>query len=189
MITCNLMGGLGNQIFQIFTTISYAIKSKNQFKFLNIQKLGGGSATVRYTFWETFFSRLKPFLIDTITIPNIRTIREKGFTYENIPIEEIINKDINLFGYFQSYKYFQDNFEIICKMIGIERMKCDVIHKVNFDKDFLDNTISMHFRLGDYKKIQEVHPLATYKYYEESLTYISNKSSTNTNFTIFIQGF
>jgi hypothetical protein len=33
MITCNLMGGLGNQIFQIFTTISYAIKSKNQFKY------------------------------------------------------------------------------------------------------------------------------------------------------------
>jgi len=28
MITCNLMGGLGNQIFQIFTTISYAIRTK-----------------------------------------------------------------------------------------------------------------------------------------------------------------
>ena len=28
------MGGLGNQIFQIFATISYAIKSRNQFKFI-----------------------------------------------------------------------------------------------------------------------------------------------------------
>ena len=34
MITCNLMGGLGNQLFQIFTTISYAIKSKNKFYFI-----------------------------------------------------------------------------------------------------------------------------------------------------------
>ena len=36
MITCDLRGGLGNQIFQIFATLSYAIKSKNEFKFLNI---------------------------------------------------------------------------------------------------------------------------------------------------------
>ena len=33
MITCNLMGGLGNQIFQIFTTLACAIKSGNVFVF------------------------------------------------------------------------------------------------------------------------------------------------------------
>ena len=60
MITCNLMGGLGNQIFQIFATISYAIKSRNQFKFLNLHQLGSGSTTVRYTFWNTFFSKFGP---------------------------------------------------------------------------------------------------------------------------------
>ena len=63
MITCNLMGGLGNQIFQIFATISYSIKSKNQIKFLKLEKLGGGTTTVRYTFWESFFVNLKIFLI------------------------------------------------------------------------------------------------------------------------------
>ena len=56
MITCNLMGGFGNQLFQIFATISYAIKSRNQFKFLSLETLGGGgSTTLRYTFWKTFF--------------------------------------------------------------------------------------------------------------------------------------
>jgi hypothetical protein len=29
----------------------------------------------------------------------------------------------------------------------------------------------MHFRIGDYKKIQEFHPLATYDFYERSLQY------------------
>ena len=62
------MGGLGNQIFQIFATISYAIKSKNQFKFLNLTTLGGGSTTVRYTFWESFFSTMKPFLMSELPI-------------------------------------------------------------------------------------------------------------------------
>ena len=35
MLTCSLMGGLGNQLFQIFATMSYAIKSQVSFAFLN----------------------------------------------------------------------------------------------------------------------------------------------------------
>ena len=31
MITCNIIGGLGNQLFQIFATISYALKHKQVF--------------------------------------------------------------------------------------------------------------------------------------------------------------
>jgi hypothetical protein len=63
MISVNLMGGFGNQLFQIFATISYAIKSRNRFVFLDLEKLGGGSTTLRYTFWNNFLSNFKPFLI------------------------------------------------------------------------------------------------------------------------------
>ena len=80
MITCNLMGGLGNQIFQIFTTISYAIKTKNQFKFISLEKLGSGTTTVRNTYWNSFFSKLKPFLINDFSNFNIM-IKEKDFTF------------------------------------------------------------------------------------------------------------
>ena len=103
MITCNLMGGLGNQIFQIFATISYAIKSKNQFKFLNVASLGGGSTTVRYTFWETFFINVKPFLISELP-QQIHVIRENGFPYNALPIHEMVKRNVVIFGYFQSYK-------------------------------------------------------------------------------------
>ena len=41
----------------------------------------------------------------------------------------------------------------------------------------VNNTISMHFRIGDYKNIQHVHPLSTYEYYKSALTYIHNKES------------
>ena len=71
MITCNLMGGLGNQIFQIFATISYSIKSKNPFKFLNVDVLGGGHITQRNTYWETFFYQLKPFLVEKLPQLNV----------------------------------------------------------------------------------------------------------------------
>ena len=54
MITCNLMGGLGNQLFQIFTTISYSINMKIQFAFIDVDKLGGGQTIVRPTYWDNF---------------------------------------------------------------------------------------------------------------------------------------
>lgn len=174
MITCNLMGGLGNQIFQIFTTISYAIKSKNPFKFLNVETLGGNDSTLRYTYWNSFFSNFKPiFLMDRLPQP-IHIIREKNFTYNDLPIYEMKNTNSLIYGYFQSYKYFQENYNQIYKMINIDIMKSILMSKLNLTMESLNNTVSMHFRIGDYKKIQHFHPLATYDYYKRSLNHIKN---------------
>ena len=179
MITCNLMGGLGNQMFQIFATISYAIKSHNNFKFLALEKLGEGSTTVRYTFWETFFLKLKPFLIHNL--PNLHyCIKENGFPYNELPVEKMINKDIIITGYFQSYKYFESNYSIICRLIGLDKMKDTLLNKLNLEAKDLENYVSIHFRLGDYKKLQNFHPLATYEYYERSLYHIAKCKETIT---------
>jgi len=182
MITCNLMGGLGNQLFQIFATISYAIKSKNQFKFLSLEKLGSGSTTIRYTFWDTFFSNLKPFLINEIT-EYLHLIKEKEFSYNELPIYEMINRNVMIYGYFQSYQYFKENYNIICRIIGLEKMKQQLINNYQLYETELDKNISIHFRLGDYKKVQEFHPLATYTFYENALEYIKN-AHPNELFTI-----
>lgn len=186
MITCNLMGGLGNQIFQIFATISYAIKSKNQFKFINVPTLGGGTTTIRNTFWNSFFSKLRPFLIDNISQP-IHIIREKDFTFNELPIYEIIGSDCLIYGYFQSYKYFHENYEMICRIIGLGKMKDNILQKLCLNDEYLQNCISIHFRLGDYKKIQEYHPLATYEYYRNSLNFIKNKTHQSYNILYFCE--
>ena len=182
MLTCNLMGGLGNQIFQIFATISYSIKSKKPFKFLNVTVLGSGNTTVRYTYWNTFFYQLKKFLIEEL--PPLNVIREKGFAYNELNIVDLTDKEYMLYGYFQSYKYFQDNFSTICKLINLEVMKNNVLDKLNLSKSYFNNTISMHFRLGDYKKIPDFHPISTYEYYEKSLEYIETKIPRQT-FNVF----
>ena len=172
MITCNLMGGLGNQLFQIFATISYAIKSKNKFVFLSQETLGGGSTTIRYTFWNTFFSNLKTFLVKDL--PVVRVMKETGFVYNELRVSEMINQNIMLYGYFQSYKYFQSNYSTICRLIGLGKMKVALLEKLNIENHELNDTVSMHFRIGDYKKIQDYHPLATYEYYERALGFIQN---------------
>jgi len=190
MITCNLMGGLGNQMFQIFATISYAIKSKNKFKFINVNTLGFGLATIRHTYWKSFFKRLNIFLIDIIPEP-IHVIREKDYTFNELPIYEMLDRDCIISGYFQSYKYFNENYQIISRIIGLEIIKNDVIKKLNlhdeYHGEYFKSCISIHFRLGDYKKIQGHHPLTTYEYYRNCLNFIKNKGSEVYNVLYFCE--
>ena len=59
MLTCNLQGGLGNQFFQIFTTIALSLKTNQSFFFINKHKLTSDEAvangtTIRYSYWDTF---------------------------------------------------------------------------------------------------------------------------------------
>ena len=182
MITCYLMGGLGNQLFQIFATISYAIKSRNQFKFTDKSELGGGSSTLRYTYWNSLLSSLKPFLLSEF--PYLHVIRENGFQYNNLLVLEMMNRDVMLHGYFQSYKYFEENYDSICKIIGVGKMKANLLLNIDLMGKSLEKTISMHFRLGDYKKIPEYHPIATYEYYERALLHIQ-KLKPHDDFTVY----
>jgi hypothetical protein len=172
MITCNLMGGLGNQLFQIFTTISYGIDSYNKFIFLNLKTLGGGSSTERKTYWESIMSRLKFCLVDELPNLPIKVIRENNFTFNDLPISDMTGNNIMLFGYFQSYKYFEKNYNLISRIIRIDNFKTELLLKLNYNDDYFKNTISIHFRIGDYKKIQQYHPVMTKEYYEKCLNYI-----------------
>jgi len=47
--------------------------------------------------------------------------------------------------------------------------------------------VSMHFRLGDYKKLQDYHPLATYDYYEHCLNFIKEITTTSYNILYFCE--
>ena len=72
---------------------------------------------------------------------------EKEFKFNIIQCNTTNN--IILKGYFQSYLYFQNNYEQIYKLLNIEEKKRELKNKINFVNL---NIISMHFRLGDYKK-------------------------------------
>jgi hypothetical protein len=175
------MGGLGNQLFQIFATISYAMKTRNKFKFLNVPSLGGGdSSTLRYTYWNSLLNRLKIFLMDNYPQP-MQVIREKGFTYDELPSS--CEEDTIIVGYFQSYKYFQENYDTIYKLLSMDTVKAKLRDKVCLNNTQLENMVSMHFRIGDYKKLQHIHPIMTKEYYYRCLKFISTKCE-NLKFTI-----
>jgi hypothetical protein len=183
------MGGLGNQLFQIFTTISYAIKHKQMFKFEYSDLLTIG--VTRPTYWNSFLSKLKPFTFSRAHDASTQTnnvINEKGFHYTELPWSDILDQtNVLLVGYFQSHKYFSMFYNTICRMIDLENQKMNVISKYRHwfetnsetgngngrevEPEF-EKYIGIHFRLGDYKKIQHIHPILKKEYYEKALLYV-----------------
>ena len=73
MITCNIIGGLGNQLFQIFATISYALKHKQVFCFTD--KIMTGK---RSMYWSNFLNTLKLFTV-LIDLKNVNIVHEFAY--------------------------------------------------------------------------------------------------------------
>jgi hypothetical protein len=166
------MGGLGNQLFQIFMIISSAINADTQFYFPDKEQL----CSKRHAYWNSLLYRLKPFLQTELFIRynTFRIIKEEGFEYQNYDVELIKKENILFYGYFQSYKYFEKNYKIIYDLINIDYQKTQLINKISTQNYNYDKIISMHFRLGDYTNLQDYHPLMTINYYSNCLKYLNN---------------
>jgi hypothetical protein len=199
-----LQGGLGNQLFQIFTTIAYAHDNKMSFYFSSKYDLDAG-CTIRHTYWKTFLTALSPFLknpalktdlsaLNTSLLESfsqngykerkVLYIREKEFAYNALPKPYGSNEiDKFLYGYFQSAKYFDHHRDTLFQMIQLADIKTKVLDKYPQYKYLVNNnTISMHFRLGDYTKLQDYHPILPKEYYLNALLYIKKSlSSLKTN--------
>lgn len=167
--TVEIMGGLGNQLFQIFALISYSLKSNTQFYFEN-KPITCGERKKYY--WNTLLlERLKGF-IKSININPIM-YKEPNFHYNTIPIIShrlYEQKIIKLFGYFQSEKYFIEHKNTIFRLIKLNESQQKIRNKVlHLMPTTFDNIVSIHFRVGDYAHQQQNHPLMPVQYYEKAL--------------------
>lgn len=150
-VSCLLYGGLGNQLFQIFTTIAYAYEHNREYWFQYSSNLGK-----RPTYWHNLLALLRPHCRETKFPLNESLIVDEPHIQEDHSDVECIM----LNGYFQSPKYFDKWIHNIlddCKL-HIEYQNI--------------NTVSMHFRRGDYKAIPDCHPILETDYYIKSLDYI-----------------
>ena len=116
----------------------------------------------RVFYWETFLNELKVFVRKRYNAH--ATYKEQGFAYTPLVLSK--NKTIRLNGYFQSYKYFEESKGKIYDFLHITEKKDKVSN--GFPEEFFDNTISMHFRIGDYKG-SRVQQLQTIDFYMEAL--------------------
>ena len=116
MITTTIMGGLGNQLFQIFATIATALRNKDTFFFMQHDELPGSYGFSRYTYWSTLFRGLRKYLTPSNDVTDrmfqsLPRWDEIGFHYTELPRETVkYTKPLRLHGYFQSHMYFVDKF-------------------------------------------------------------------------------
>lgn len=176
-VSSEIMGGLGNQLFQIFAAIAYGIEHNRKFIFL--YNTISASITPRVTYWDNFLKNLKQYTtFDNNNDYNIQIIqnsykyREQNFHFNIIPVME---KNVLLQGYYQSYKYFYPHIKEICELLELDKQQNDIKDKYEHyynRESTIVKTISMHFRLGDYKKLSNYHPILPFEYYLKSLNYI-----------------
>jgi len=175
MITIHLMGGLGNQLFQIFACIAYCLRHKLPFKLPEHKRdLKSAEGHERPTYWDTFLKRMKPFLLKEVSRD---TPVYKETTFHYVPLQLVTNQNFIFYGYFNSYKYFEDKYFDIYKLLDISSLKNQT--RENYSQYFNNPAISIHFRHGDYKNIQESHPILSNQYYINSLQNIINKTNKN----------
>jgi hypothetical protein len=178
-VTCNLKGGLGNQLFQIFATMSYAKRTARVPILVARDDVGNRAA-----YFDTFLSALRPILIppqDMFFLLNSGNFgpttvhREPHFHYSDIP--EYNGYNVILDGYFQSELYFKPDFQEIATTLWGDRME-EWRNELWVVDDNVPR-IGTHFRIGDYKTLPNYHPIATNEYYitaiREALTAITGK--------------
>jgi len=171
MISVYIQGGLGNQLFMIFTTLAHSI----QYNIPVIFPLRNRSIN-RGTYWDTLFDNLQHLTKHTEDIYKFIPYHEPVFAYSSIPVLE--NHNICLVGYFQSFKYFHHLKESIFILLNLFNKKNEIKKKYChfFDKE----TVCMHFRMGDYKTQRNFHPIMNYEYFEGALIHIMENSCIQT---------
>ena len=184
-VTISLMGGLGNQLFQIFTCIAYALEHKIDYIFEYSEQITIGRT--RPTYWNNLLSKIKDK-----TSTNLDTSKWNKFTerfFMHLPI--IGNLPLNLSGYYQSYKYFNTQTPNICAMLDIQGQRRQVLDELSSSasgglSSNLSNTISMHFRYGDFKEYKDYYPLLEIDYYLKALyNIIQSTGKTDWNILFF----
>jgi hypothetical protein len=168
MISVFLQAGLGNQFFQLYTALAYAMQNKLRLVIPTFK----WDAEKRPPYWDSVFKRLKDGLDPKLKPGNLPRLCEEGFHYTPLPAR---TDDVILFGYFQSYKYFDACADAIHKKLNL-RLEQEMVRTQYLT---LKQSISLHFRIGDYSSVQMHYVLLKDDYYINALKEIIKRTKKN----------
>jgi hypothetical protein len=168
IFTSFLMGGLGNQLFQVANCISQSNEknAKAKFRKNSWTPMQGKNAEF---YSNNIFSKLD-FVGD---IDNLIRVSEKSFSFSELDIPE--NCNIEFHGYFQSGKYFKNYKNEISHYFSPDS---EFVKKITekYPQIILDNTVSIHIRRGDYLNFPHIHPTIDISYINEAIHQIGKYS-------------
>ena len=159
-------GRLGNSMFQIATTINYALENKMKFSFPK---------------WKYSKYMQKSLPEEVFEIKHL--YNESNFGYTSIPT---FDDNVDLFGYFQSEKYFKNHFFEIQPYLILNSSYERYIWR-QFGRYLHGKTCSIHVRRNDYlinPVTKEFHGVLPIEYYELAISVVYKKGFDDICFMI-----
>lgn len=203
MVIVELMGGLGNQLFQYALGKTLAIKKGFQIKFditffrnnnarhFNLEKfhteieIASEKELNKYSYKEGTFGAISKSLDRLKPWYERKVVREPAFRFS--PDIWKINDNCTIKGYWQSEKYFLDIREKIKNEIKlIEKMSKDSRSLLETIKN--EESVSIHVRRGDYVSnpiTNAFHGICSEDYYRKAVTLIQQKNPGISRFFVF----
>lgn len=165
-VTVELMGGLGNQLFQLAAAYAYG-RDHNKTLILNHTQTHVGPR-------RTYFDSVYQWVQDSRDIKrkNWHKIAEPHFHYAPLP-DAFGN--VRLYGYFQSLKYFDRYADEIVTLFKQGTPPLPLDHPtVEALRNAFTETVSLHIRRSDYVG-NAMHPVQTLEYYQKALKALREK--------------
>jgi len=168
LISCNLMGGLGNQLFEVAHTLSQGWKHNREVVFIpRSWTPGQGNGTENYL--SNVFRKLK--FVENLD--GFTRVTEGPFEYSEVnPVEENTVFD----GYFQSTKNWFGYEDKVREMFEPPKELVDEFYS-KYPQLTNSETLSLHVRRSEYLQYPEIHPTITKEYIEEALKIIGSYST------------
>jgi hypothetical protein len=163
VVSVNIMGGLGNQLFQIGTAYAYARKMGGELQILHILDNGN-----RPVYWESLLQRVKPYLVSQLP-QDLEIWQEKQCTmYADIGPLPLQGKYLK--GYLQTSKYFYHYTQEIKELFKPQPEMFEACaSRYAYLLNQKDRVVVMHARRTDYLKAAGVHGPLTGAYYREAV--------------------
>lgn len=162
-VTSNLMGGLGNYLFQIAAAYSYGLKHGHTpvFNF----KLASKVHRSIDAYSENILRNINQ--INSVDQATSKNMAESSFHYNEIPVYD---GNVYISGYRQTSKYFEGfDSEIKTLFSCDDKTRQSIYSKFPFFKTKEHKTCSIHVRRGDYVKLQNVHPVQGLNYFMKAV--------------------
>tara|TARA_R110002153_G_scaffold67839_1_gene180365 strand:+ start:81 stop:845 length:765 start_codon:yes stop_codon:yes gene_type:complete len=157
MITCNLIGGLGNKMFQITAAYSLGLDNNEPSGF-EITPQSNDHSTID-SYRNNIFRHITFGGCDSTN-----SFMEPRYHYSDIPY----TPNLRLLGYYQSEKYFINNRDSVLSLFSIDVDSKKYIEE-KYGDNLTKNTTSLHVRRGDYLKLSNHHPTCDLSYYNKAM--------------------
>ena len=182
-VTGQLMGGLGNVLFIVATCFALSKKYKVKLRFYSNENMWRDSKRRMIHLYKMF----EKFDIDRVyNRKSGITFREPHFFNESVTLDRRIHNCI--YGYFQSYKYFDAYKSELINMLHNpyqNAIRGDLEkYSLNESQESQESQasqafefVSIHVRRTDYLALSDIHLNLSMAYYEEAMSHFSKEKS------------